>query len=48
MKLKTDVLDYVHQTVTDGWEPHFIVIYKDVEDELMALAKLLEIEVYKY
>lgn len=48
VRLDSDVLDYVEETVGDGWEPHFVVIYKDVVRELEALAKLLGIDVYRY
>ncbi len=48
VKLENNVLDYIHETVADGWEPHFIVVYKNVRQELEALAKLLKIDIYEY
>lgn len=41
-------LEVVNQSVQDGWEPHFVVIYGDVTGELMALAHMLGIEVVLY
>ena len=38
----------VERSVTDGWEPHFVVIYGDVEKELEILGNMLNIEVCKY
>lgn len=38
----------VNDSVTDGWEPHFIVIYEDVKEELKILAHMLDIEVCEY
>ena len=38
----------VEQSVTDGWEPHFVVIYGDVQKELEILGNMLHIEVCKY
>lgn len=38
----------VCKSVEDGWEPHFIVIYKDVKEQLEVLGHMLKIEVCKY
>ena len=38
----------VEQSVTDGWEPHFVVIYGDVQRELEILGNMLNIEVCRY
>ena len=38
----------VERSVTDGWEPHFVVIYGDVQRELEILGNMLNIEVYRY
>ena len=48
--VKTDskALSLVEQSVKDGWEPHFAVIYADVAHELEILARLLEMEICKY
>ena len=40
--------DIVNQSVKDGWEPHFVVIYGDCSDELKILGHMLEIEVCEY
>lgn len=38
----------VAQSIQDGWEPHFVVIYGDVMAELKALGDMLNIELYTY
>lgn len=38
----------VEQSVLDGWEPHFVVIYGDVAPELEILGNMLNIEVCRY
>ncbi len=38
----------VAQSVKDGWEPHFVVIYGHVADELKVLGNMLGCEVFKY
>ncbi len=38
----------VYETVEAGWEPHFVVAYGNVADELEILAKMLNMEVQKY
>ncbi len=40
--------DIVNRSVTDGWEPHFVVIYGDVAEELRVLSHMLGIEVCEY
>jgi hypothetical protein len=34
--------------VQDGWEPHFVVVYADIKEELEILAQLFGCEVVKY
>ncbi|MBO5494642.1 MAG: fucose isomerase [Eubacterium sp.] len=48
--VKTDnsAEEIVNRSVTDGWEPHFVVAYGDITDELKALANFLGIEVMCY
>lgn len=36
------------KSIKDGWEPHFVVIYGDVIEELTILANMLNIEVCLY
>ncbi len=38
----------VYETVEAGWEPHFVVIYKNVQKELEILGKMLNVEIVKY
>jgi len=40
-----DAKKFVEQTVTEGWEPHFVVIYGDAADELEILGHQLNIPV---
>lgn len=43
-----DAKKLVHETVKAGWEPHFVVIYQDVAEELTMLAHMLDCEVCRY
>ncbi len=47
-ELDGDAEAIVYTAVERGWEPHFVVIYEDVAEELEALSKMLGIEVEKY
>lgn len=38
----------VKQSVKDGWEPHFVVIYGDKTAQLEALGNMLDVEVCRY
>ena len=38
----------VEQSVLDGWEPHFVVVYGNVAEELAILGNMLKIEVCRY
>ena len=38
----------VENSVQDGWEPHFTIIYGDVREELTALAYMLGIQICNY
>lgn len=38
----------VKQSVKDGWEPHFVVVYDDVKEEIEVLAHMLGLEVCCY
>ncbi len=40
-----DAKKFVERTVTEGWEPHFVVIYGNVADELEILGRQLNIPV---
>lgn len=48
IKTENSSLEVVEKSVKDGWEPHFIVAYGDISEELEALAELLNIEVCRY
>lgn len=48
VKTDSDAGELVNQSVKDGWEPHFVVIYANVAEELEILGKLLDMEVCKY
>ena len=48
VKTKADSAEIINKAVLSGWEPHFAVAMGDIENELEALAKLLDIEVEKY
>lgn len=45
VKTDLDAKKFVEQTVTEGWEPHFVVIYGNVADELEILGHQLNIPV---
>lgn len=40
--------EIVSQSVKDGWEPHFVVAYGDIMEELETLGNMLNIPVMKY
>ena len=46
-KTKQSAKDIVYKTVQEGWEPHYVVIYKDVADELEILAHMLNLDVLR-
>ena len=48
VKTKNSSLDIVSQSVKDGWEPHFVVIYKDVTKELEVFGRMLNLQIYNY
>ena len=48
VKVKQNVKHMIKSMIKDGWEPHFVVIYDDIEQELNILAELLNIEVNTY
>ena len=48
VKTKTNSRDVVNRSVLDGWEPHFVVIYGDVKQELEILGRMFGIEVINY
>ena len=44
VQMKGDAAKIVNDSVLQGWEPHFVVCYGDIEEELKALADMLNIE----
>jgi len=48
VQMQSQAKDLVTKSVTDGWEPHFVVIYGAVASELKLLGKLLQIETICY
>ena len=48
VKTKTPSKTLVKNAVLDGWEPHFVVAYKNISEELCALARMLRVPFYKY
>ena len=48
--VKTDgnAFDIVNNSVMDGWEPHFVVVYDDVKDELITIGRMLGMEICEY
>lgn len=47
-KCKNASIDFVSESVKDGWEPHFIVAYKDISETLKVLGKFLNAEICEY
>lgn len=48
VRTKNPAKDVVYRSVTDGWEPHFVVIYGDVAEELEILGNMLDIDICRY
>ncbi|MBQ8647055.1 MAG: fucose isomerase [Oscillospiraceae bacterium] len=48
--VKTDApaKDVVYGTIKAGWEPHFVVVYADVANELEKLGNMLGMEICRY
>ena len=38
----------IHQSVLEGWEPHYAIVYEDVADELEMLAYMFRADVRRY
>ncbi|MDC7243175.1 MAG: fucose isomerase [Sphaerochaetaceae bacterium] len=47
-KIKSEVKPLITKLVKAGWEPHYIICYDDILEELEILADMLNIEVCKY
>lgn len=48
VKTKSSAKKIITQSVLDGWEPHFVVAYANIETELEILANMLNIPNVKY
>lgn len=48
VQTENNAKEIVCKSVKDGWEPHFVVIYGDVLEELSILGNMLNIEVCLY
>jgi len=48
VQVQQNVNELISEMVTEGWEPHFVVIYGDVSEELKYLATILNHEICKY
>ena len=48
VKTRHSAQEIVNKSVLDGWEPHFIVIYGDVREELKILGHILGLDVCEY
>lgn len=48
VKTKSSAQKIITQSVLDGWEPHFVVAYANIENELEILANMLNIPNIKY
>jgi len=48
VKLESPVRDTISAMITDGWEPHFAVVFDDVLDVLERASEMLGIDYYNY
>lgn len=48
VRTENNAKSIVENSVKDGWEPHFVIIYKDVKKQLEMLGHMLGIEIVKY
>jgi L-fucose isomerase-like protein len=48
VQTKNPAIDIVNRSVSDGWEPHFVVIYKDVAKELEIYGRMSGFEIHAY
>lgn len=48
VKTDMDAKDVVYGSIKEGWEPHFVVIYDRVGNELEKLANMFDVEICRY
>ena len=47
-KIEKEVKTVISNLVKEGWEPHYIICYDDIAQELEIIAEMLDIEICKY
>ena len=48
VKTDTPSDEIVRNTIKNGWEPHYVVAYKRIGNELEKLAHMLDLEIERY
>ncbi len=48
VKVKQDVHHMITSMIKEGWEPHYVIIYGNVKQEIVLLGQMLNIETYQY
>jgi L-fucose isomerase-like protein len=48
LKVKQDVHHMITRMIKEGWEPHYVIIYGNVKEEIVLLGQMLNIETYQY
>ena len=48
VKTDTPSDEIVRNTIKNGWEPHYVVVYKRIGNELEKLAHMLDLEIERY
>lgn len=48
VKTKASAEEIVKATIKNGWEPHYVVIYKNIGNQLERLANMLDMEVVRF
>ena len=48
VKTDTPSDEIIRNTIKNGWEPHYVVVYKRIGNELEKLAHMLDLEIERY
>jgi L-fucose isomerase-like protein len=48
VKTDTPAKEIVTDTIKNGWEPHYVVIYKRIANELEKLGNMLDVEIVRF
>ena len=48
VQTKTPSREIVEKTIRDGWEPHYVVAYGDIAEDLAVLGDMLDLEVVRF